>query len=572
MPERAFDCDILVIGSGAAGLAAAVTASVRGLRVIVSEHADYFGGASAISGGEVWVPMNRQAAGSRHDCSSAVLDYLRHAIGDCFDASRVRAYVNRAAEALAFLEDHSHVEYELLEYAVDYFSELPGATSGLRSLGAKPFDGRLLREHFQTIRPPLPVSMILGGMALGREDIPHFAKATRSLGSAAFVSNMMLHHVRDRIAGYPRSTRMVMGNALIGRLALTLIERKVTMWRSTATIKLTHQGNRIAGAVLMHPSGLRHVHARYAVIMASGSFSGSRDWQCQHFAHVRAGKAHRSPLPATNDGSGIDLVLSCGGVLDRNIVQPAAFTPVSILPMPDGTERIVPHFGDRAKPGAIIVNSRGQRFANEALNYHDFVQAMLHDGARRANVECYAITSHRYLRKYGLGRVPAFPGLLGPFLKSGYLVEGRTLRDLAEKLKIDANGLEQTVRAHDEHAAGGIDPLFARGETAFERAAGDPEMKPNPCIAPLGKGPYYAIRIIPGDIGTFLGVKVDENARVLDATDRPVPGLYAVGTVASSIMGGTYPGAGAMLGPALTFGYLAARDIFERGDRELRAI
>jgi len=568
MQEQAFDCDILVIGSGAAGLAAAVTASVRGLKVIVSEHADYFGGASAISGGEIWVPMNRQASGSKRDRNSAVLDYLHHVIGGYLDGPRVRAYVDHAAEALAFLEDHSHVEYELLEYAVDYFSALPGATSGLRSLGAKPFDGRLLREHFHTIRPPLQVSMILGGMALGREDIPHFAKVTRSLRSVAYVSKMLLRHVRDRIKGYPRSTRMVMGNALIGRLVLTLIERNVTMWCSTSTTELTREGRRVTGAILLHPSGLRRVRARRAVVVASGSFSGSSERQRQHFAHVQAGKAHRSPLPATNDGSGMDLILSCGGVLDRNLSQPGAFTPVSILPMLDGSEGIVPHFGDRAKPGAIIVNTGGRRFANEALNYHDFAQALLRDGVRQANIECYAVTSHHHLRKYGLGRVPAFPGLLGPYLKSGYLVESCTLRHLADKLGIDADGLEQTVRTHDKHAASGIDPIFARGETAFERAAGDRDVKPNPCVAPLGKGPYYAVRIIPGDIGTFLGVKVDANARVLDAANLPIPGLYAVGTVASSIMGGTYPGAGAMLGPALTFGYLAAQDIIGRSGRD----
>lgn len=561
MQEQTIDCDVLVIGSGAGGLAAALTASAMGLQVIVSEHAEYLGGTSAISGGEVWVPMNRQAGGSTRDSAGAALAYLRQVIGEHFDAPRVETFIRHAAEALAFLEDHSHLEYELLDYVVDYFSDLDGATKGQRSLGAMPFDGRLLGDDFQRIRPPLAMSMIFGGMALGREDIPHFSRFLQSPRSLAHVTGMLLRHFRDRLQGHPRGTRMVMGNALVGRLVLSLNERKVPLWTHTRTVELTREGHRVAGALLAHPSGLRRVHARRAVIVATGSFSGSRDRQREYYPHVSAGKQHRSHLPATNDGSGMDLVVACGGVIDRHLAQPGAFTPVSVLPMRDGSEGLAPHFGDRAKPGVIVVNARGERFANEALNYHDFVQAMLETNAGSPGAECYVMTTWRHLRKYGLGRVPPFPGRIGPFLSSGYLVEGRSLRELAGKLGIDADNLERTVRAFDEHAAHGADPRFAKGGTEYERAAGDPEVKPNPCVAPLGPGPFYAVRIIPGDIGTLVGVKVDAAARALDANGRPIEGLYAVGTVASSIMGGTYPGAGAMLGPAMTFGYLAARDI-----------
>jgi glycine/D-amino acid oxidase-like deaminating enzyme len=567
MQPEDIDCDVLVIGSGASGLATAVTASVLGLEVIVCEQADRFGGTSAISGGEVWIPLNRQAGGKAADSAAAALSYLENVIGDRLDRARAEAYVSRAAEALAFLEDHSHVEYELLPGVVDYFTDLPGATSGLRSLGAIPFDGRSLGARFAEVRPPLPVSMIFGGMSLGREDIPHFARFTRSPRSAAHVAGMLLRHFRDRLAGNARGTRMVMGNALVGRLALTLLERKVPLWLNSPTLELTREAGRVTGALVRQGSTLRQVRARRAVVVASGSFSGSRKMQERFFPHVQAGKVHRSHLPATNDGSGLDLVTACGGVIDRNATQPGAWTPVSVVPMRDGTQALAPHFGDRARPGVLVVNWRGRRFANEALNYHDFVQAMLQTNADRDSAECYVLTSHRHLRKYGLGRVPAFPGRIGPYLRSGYLVKGRTPRELGDRLGIDAAGLEQTVRGFDEHARRGVDPQFRKGETAYERAAGDPAVKPNPCVAPLGEGPFYAIRIVPGDIGTMLGVKVDAAARALDAEGRPIPGLYAVGTVATSIMAGTYPCAGAMLGPALTFGYLAARDIAEPGAR-----
>jgi succinate dehydrogenase/fumarate reductase flavoprotein subunit len=563
MQDEVFDCDVLVIGSGAAGLATAVTASVLGLDVILTEHAPHFGGASAISGGEVWIPLNRQAGGSANDSEQAAIDYLAAVIGDRFDRTRVETYVRNAAAALAFLEDNSHLEYELLETVVDYFTDIEGATKGLRSLGAVPFDGRRLGKHFKTIRSPLPASMIFGGMSLGRLDIPHFSRFTRSLPSLIHVCGMLANHLRDRLMGHHRGTRMVMGNALVGRLVLTLLEHGVAMWANTATLDLVSKNDRVMGALVAHPTGRRLVNARHAVVIATGSFSGSRQKQIEFMPHVRAGQQHRSHLPATNDGSGLDLVRTHGGNVDSALAQPAAFTPVSVIHRPDGTEWLTPHFGDRAKPGVIVVDDRGNRIANEATNYHDFVGEMLRHCSGKASAEYYLVTSHRHLRAYGLGRVPASPGRISPFLRNGYLLKGQTLNELAEKLGIEAVGLVRTVEAHDRYAAIGEDPDFKKGGTAFEQAAGDATNKPNPCVAPLGDGPFYAIRIIPGDIGTFAGISVDARGQVLTETGAKIPGLFAVGTAASSVMGGTYPGAGAMLGPALTFGYLAAKAIAE---------
>jgi len=567
MRDEVFDCDVLVIGSGAAGLATAVTASVLGLDVILTEHAPYIGGASAISGGEVWIPLNRQSGGSANDSEQAAVDYLAGVIGDGFNRAAVETYVQNAAAALAFLEDNSHLEYELLETVVDYFTDIEGATQGLRSLGAVPFDGSRLGRHFRTVRSPLPASMIFGGMSLGRLDIPHFSRFTRSLPSLIHVCGMLANHLRDRLMGHHRGTRMVMGNALVGRLVLTLLEREVALWTNTATLNLVSNNGRVLGALVAHPAGRRLVQARHAVVIATGSFSGSRQKQIEFLPHVRAGQQHRSHLPATNDGSGLDLVRTHGGKVDNALVQPAAFTPVSVIHRPDGSEWLTPHFGDRAKPGVIVVDARGKRIANEATNYHDFVGEMLRHCSGKASAEYYLVTSHRHLRAYGLGRVPASPGRISPFLRSGYLLKGETLSELAEKLGIDAAGLVRTVETHDRHAVVGEDPQFNKGGTAFEQAAGDSTNKPNPCVAPLGAGPFYAVRIIPGDIGTFAGISVDAQGRVLTETGATIPGLFAVGTAASSIMGGTYPAAGAMLGPALTFGYLAAKTIAEERTR-----
>jgi hypothetical protein len=563
MKDNVFDCDVLVIGSGAAGLATALTASVLGLDVILTDHAPHIGGTSAISGGEVWIPLNRQAGGLANDSEQAAIEYLAQVIGENFDRARVETYVKNAATALAFLEDNSHLEYEILDSVVDYFSDIEGATKGLRSLGAVPFDGRRLGKHFQTIRSPLPASMIFGGMSLGRMDIPHFSRFTRSLPSLLHVCRMLANHLRDRLTGQHRGTRMVMGNALVGRLVLTLLDRGVSMWTNAATLDLARENGRISGALISHPTGRRLVNARLGVVIATGSFSGSRQKQIEFLPHVKNGLQHRSHLPVTNDGSGLDLVRAHGGKVDCALAQPAAFTPVSVIPRPDGTEWLTPHFGDRAKPGVIVVDHRGNRIANEASNYHDFVGAMLRHCSGKASAEFYLVTSHRHLRAYGLGRVPASPGRISAFLRSGYLLKGETLSELASKLRIDEAGLVQTVANYDRHAALGEDPQFNKGGTVFEQVAGDATNKPNPCVAPLGAGPYYAVRIIPGDIGTFVGIDVDAKGQVLTDSGAKIPGLYAVGTAASSIMGGTYPGAGAMLGPALTFGYLAAKTIAE---------
>lgn len=560
---REHDCDVLVVGSGAGGLAAALTASVLGLDVVVCEHADVLGGTSAISGGEVWIPLNRQNGGAVNDSAAEALDYLAGVIGPSLDRPRAEAFVHAAATAFAFIEDHSEVEYEALAHVVDYFSTVPGAKDGIRTLGAIPYDGRRLGSHFRKVRSPLAVGMIFGGMAVGREDLPHLLKVFRSPRSFVHVTRMLARHARDRAARHPRGTRMVMGNALVGQLVATLVERRVPMWLETEVVELTMQDGRVNGAVVSDRSGTRRVVCRHGVVLANGSFSGSAAMRRTHFDHVRAGYEHHSHVPSSSDGSGLQLATACGGVIDEHITEPGAWTPVSVVPLRNGSTAAFSHFGDRAKPGVIVVNRAGHRFVNEAINYHDFLMAMFAECAGGV-VEAFVITSHTHLRAYGLGRVPARPGRFGPFVRSGYLQRGRTVAELASKIGVDPSALVATVERFNEHARRGEDLDFGRGGTEFERAAGDRSVVPNPCVAPLDRGPWYAIRMIPGDIGTLRGLKVDPAGRVVGGDGDPIDGLYAVGSVATSVMRGTYPAAGIMLGPAVTFGYLAAQDIATR--------
>jgi succinate dehydrogenase/fumarate reductase flavoprotein subunit len=559
---------VLVVGSGAAGLSTALTAAAHGLDVVLCEHADVLGGTTAISGGEVWIPLNRQNGRDAADSHDEALDYLRATVGPDLEEPRAQAFVRHAAEALAFLEDHSEVEYEALPHVVDYRSDAAGAKSGVRTLGALPFDGRRLGRHFASIRPPLATGTIFGGMAIGREDFPHLYNVTRSPRSFLHVTRMLTRHARDRLMGHDRGTRMVMGNALVGRLVCSLLERRVPMLLGCKVTELHMQDGRVNAATLLLEGKARRIVCQRAVVLASGSFSGSAAMRHQHFAHVRAGRSHLTALPSTNDGSGIDLALACGGVLDDTPAEPAAWTPMSKVPLGRRGEGVFPHFGDRAKPGVIVVGPDGRRLVNEASDYHDFVRAMITAAERdgRRDAEAFVVTSHGPLRRYGLGRVPAFPGRIGPFLRNGYLMRGDTIAELAGRMGVDAGALERTVRRFNEFATRGEDPEFGKGSTPFQRAAGDAAVQPNPCVAPLDEGPWYAIKMLPGDIGTMLGVKVDAGSRVQRADGTVIAGLHAVGTVASSLMRGTYPAAGVMLGPALTFGYLTARAIARSDD------
>jgi len=550
--------DLLIIGSGAGGLAAAVAAVANGMHPLVCERTEFIGGTSALSGGELWIPLNRQAGPAPDDSEAEALEYLKHAVGTQLDEQRAAAYVHHARDALAFFEQHGNLAYELLHSVVDYF-EVPGAKLGLRSLGAIPFDGRRLGDQFSLLRAPLAVSQFFGGLSVGREDLPHFLGATRSLSSALRVAGLLARYASDRLRGYRRGTRLVMGNALVARLASALFERDVPIWLHADVTALDVAGGKVVGAQVRRNGRTWSIRCSKGVVLAAGGFAGSREMQRAHYPHVRQGLAHRSHLPPSNDGTGLRLAIELGASLDMRINQAGAWTPVSEVPRPNGSTDLFPHFGDRAKPGVLAVDGSGRRFANEACCYHDFVTEMFRVIERTQSDAFWLISSHRWLRRQGLGRVPPAPAPVGPYLRNGYLIRGRSVADLARRIGVDVAALSRTVQTFDRYATSGEDPDFGRGSTIYQRAAGDPAQKPNPCVAPLGDGPYYAIKMLPGDIGNTLGLRVDDAARVLGSAGEPIPGLYATGNSAASLMGGTYPAAGIMLGQAITFGYLAVK-------------
>jgi succinate dehydrogenase/fumarate reductase flavoprotein subunit len=303
------------------------------------------------------------------------------------------------------------------------------------------------------------------------------------------------------------------------------------------------------------------VKARRGVVLACGGFAANQDLKRRVYGHLAAGKNHTLLPPGGNVGDGLRLAQAVGGRFHDEVHQPAAWTPVSLVPQRDGSTEPFPHFFDRGKPGYISVDRRGRRFVNEAKSYHVFVPAMIEACRGDPVVEAWVVCDHKAIRRFGLGALGPAPMRINPFLAAGYVKRGQTVGELAAACGIDAAGLERTIAAFNPPARRGEDPELNRGSDAYQRFNGAPGHAPNPCIAPLDTPPFYAVRVVPGELGTFAGIATNANAQVVDRDGRPIGGLYAVGNDAASVMGGTYPGAGITIGPALTFGYIAARHI-----------
>jgi succinate dehydrogenase/fumarate reductase flavoprotein subunit len=404
----------------------------------------------------------------------------------------------------------------------------------------------------------LAAGQIFGGLSVAREDIGHLQALGRSPRSMLYVLRLLLAHGIQRLGGVHRGARTTMGNAMVARFLAAVKAQRTPIWCNSALTEIKMQAGRVTGAIIATPEGAVEIVATRGVVLATGGFSHDLRRQAQIYAHVEAGRSHIALPPKEVAGDGLTLALRVGGKVRGNVSEPAAWTAVSERRQGSKVWQ-VPHFGDKAKPGIIAVLPNGRRFANEASNYHDFCRALIDSGAS----EAWLIADHRALRRYGLGRVGPFPAPLGSHLRCGYLAKGRSLKDLAQVTGIDARTFAQTVERFNAMAKRGLDEDFQRGGSAFDRAAGDPEQQPNPNMAPLVKAPFYAIRIVPGNLSTFLGLDADENGAVLNVQGKAIPGLHALGADAEAVTGGSYPAAGITLGPAITFAWLAARAMAE---------
>jgi succinate dehydrogenase/fumarate reductase flavoprotein subunit len=559
--ERARTCDVLVIGSGAGGLSTAIVARKGGLDVVVIEKEEFFGGTTAFSGGVLWIPGNPHArkAGIA-DTREAAVTYLRNETGNYFSEKAIDAFLDEGPRMLEYFEHGTDVKFVLSGYP-DYHPDVEGGVAIGRSVTAAPFDARLLGDEIGRLRPPLATITFIGMMFnSSNEDLKHFFRATRSLKSAVYVAKRLVRHFKD-LALYRRGVQVTSGNALAARLAKTTFDLKIPILTGTAAQRLVVEDGVVRGALVRDSEGEYQISAGRAVVLACGGFPHDAARISRAYPHVARGGQHLSPSPSGNTGDGVKMAEQAGGTCDIRFPSAAAWMPVSKVPTGDGEFGLFPHLVDRYKPGVIAVNRRGKRFTNESNSYHDTGAAMIADNEAEKETGAWLICDHATIRKYGLGYAKPAPVPLSSYVRSGYLQTAPTLRELALAAGIDADALEQTVRDYNKDAIKGEDNAFGRGSTAFNRFLGDPENKPNPNVAPIGKGPYYALKLWMGDLGTFDGLTTDIVGRVLGVGAKPIPGLYAVGNDRASIMGGNYPGAGITLGPIMTFGYITGRHL-----------
>jgi succinate dehydrogenase/fumarate reductase flavoprotein subunit len=560
-PEKT-SYDVIVIGSGAGALSAAVTAAQLGLDVVVVEKESQFGGTTARSGGVLWIPNSPQAKrlGIADNVDTA-RTYMKHETGSHFDSERVEAFLTAAPQAVAFFEENTAVQFVAVPEFSDYHPDAPGGRPGGRSILAAPFAATELGQEMKRLRPPLREITFVGMMFNASQEVQHFFNITRSMKSAIYVAKRLLAHAGEMLR-HGRATRLTNGNALAGRLAKSCFDLHIPILTSTPARRIVMEDG-VATGVEVEIDGQRMLlTARRGVVLGTGGFPQDPDLRKRLFPHAaKTGQEHWSPAPPGNTGDGWRMAEAVGAKAITDLPNAAAWIPVSRVPYHDGTKGVFPHLIDRYKPGVIAVSRHGRRFVNEADSYHDFGQALLKACAGESETTAWLICDHRALRRYGLGFVKPAPLPLWPHLKNGYLLRGRTLAELAAKAGIDGTALRQTVDAVNIDARRGEDTEFGKGSTAYNRFLGDPHHKPNPCIATIEEGPFYAIQVFMGDLGTFAGLSTDASARVQDKNGQPIRGLYAVGNDASSVMGGNYPGGGITLGPALTFGYIAGRHL-----------
>ena len=543
-------CDVLVIGSGAGGLATAITAKKHGLSVIVIEKEPVFGGTTAFSGGVLWIPGNRHGrVNNPADTLAAARRYMQAETGNWFQPEAVDAFLDAGPKMLDWFERETDVAFVPTLYP-DYHPTVEGGVDVGRSVLAAPFDTSSLGQDLKRLRPPLSTITFMGMMFnSSNADIKHFFNATKSLTSFTYVLKRLAAHAAE-VVRHGRGVQVTSGNALAARLAKSCLDLGIPILTDAPALRLIGDGVRVSGAEV-GGTAAGTITASRGVVLACGGYAQDLARRAGVYAHLKAGKAHHSPVPSGNSGDGIRLAEEAGGVFEAQYPQPAAWMPVSRVP----GKGVFPHLLDRYKPGMIAVLSNGRRFTNESDSYHDVGAAMVASG----EAEAWLICDHRAIRKYGLGHAKPAPMPLWSWLKSGYLKRGRTPGELARACGIDPDGLEATIAGYNSGARNGRDDEFHRGETSFNRYLADPDHKPNPTVAPIEQGPFYAVRLEMGDLGTFDGLKTSVCGEVLDRSGAVIPGLFAVGNDRASIMGGNYPGAGITLGPAMTFGWITGR-------------
>jgi len=541
--------DIVVVGSGAAGMTAALAAAHHGLRGVVLEKTDWFGGSTARSGGGIWAPGNEvlRKAGVR-DTPEQARAYLAHVAGDCVPAERQRALLEHGPAMLAFVRAAAPVNFTWVPNYADYYPEAPGGLAQGRSIEPVPLDGRMLGAELAHLNPPyLPAP---NGMTITQADYRWLSLGPRHPRAMLASARVLGRLTRTRLL---RERTLSMGQALAAGLRAGLMAKEVPVWLGTPMTGLHVEDGRVTGVQVTRDGQPVLIRASRGVVLAAGGFERNEQMR-QRYQRQPIGTEWTTGS-AGNTGDAIAAGQAAGGALD--LMDDAWWGPS--IPLSGG-----PYFclAERSLPGCILVNGAGQRFVNESAPYVDAVHAM-YDGHTEGNphIPAWLIIDQRYRNSYVFaGLLPRKP-LPRRWYQAGAVYRAPTVAELAGQVGLDPAALAKTLVRFNEFAEAGQDEDFGRGDSAYDRYYGDPRQRPNPNLAPLRQAPFYAVKIVPGDLGTKGGLRTDERARVLREDGTPIAGLYAAGNTSAAVMGHSYAGAGATIGPAMTFGYIAALDL-----------
>lgn len=569
--EDSFDTcvDVLVIGSGGGGMTAALTAHAAGLDTVVIEKAAQFGGSTALSGGGIWVPG---APAQRRDGYSpdpeGVKTYLKQITGGLVSDARISAYVDSAPAMMEFLEKlSSWLEFVWKPGYADYYPELPGGSELGSTINVPPIDLRALGDEEQNLLKPLALAP--RGIWLGPKDLRYFYQVRQNWRGKVVLAKLLWRKFRAHVFG---DRIAAIGQSLMARLRLALKEQGVALWLDAPMTELiTDLDGSVIGAVVERSGNAVRVGARHGVILASGGFEHDMAWRREYLPELEKDWSFGNPA-ATGDG--IRAGEKVGASTD--LLDEAWWFPA--ICWPDGRLQFM--LNERMMPSQFVVNGAGERFINEAAPYMDFAHAML-AGQRTGvtHIPCWLITDTRSFHRYvvaGHLPLPKVPGAPVPtgrtvpkaWLDSGVVHTAPTLEELAVEIGVPPEKLRRTAERFNTLARGGHDDDFNRGDSVYDNYYGDPTL-PNPNLYPLTTPPYLAFQIILGDLGTSGGLRTDEHARVLRPDDSVIDGLYAVGNASAAVMGRSYAGAGATIGPAMTFGYIAAKHIAQRQTRDI---
>lgn len=548
--------DLLIVGSGAGGLLAALVGAENRADVLIVEKEKLWGGTSATSGAGIWIPASDQAAAAGfHDKVDDAFRYVRKLSAKNVPDANIRAFVSTAADMLRWMGRHTDITYCAFPYP-DYHAENPGGSpTGYRTHMPLPMDGRMLGRDVETLRFASPAASLFGYLNWHFDETYmllfrqkgwwwHLAK---SLARYWFDMPFRLRSAKDR--------RLTLGNALVGGLRMALNRRGVPLWLESPMQELIVEKGKVTGAIVRHQGKTLRIKAAKGVILAAGGFDKNQAMR-DEFAPLYPQALH-SGGTSGNTGDSIRAGQAVGA--DIMNMQSTWAAPVFYVP---GEDRGRLCTIERALPGSLMVNQKGERYLNEAASYHIVGQQMAQRQAKHGDASpSWFLFDHEYRHKYPVGPLlPLMPDWFQRGEVQNILKKGSSVEALAADMDVDPAALAATVARYNQFAAEGSDPDFRRGEAAYDKMYGDPRVTPNPCLRPLSKGPFYAMPIYPGDIGTNGGLKTDDKARVVKASGKPIAGLYAIGNNAASAMGESYPGAGVTIGPALTFGYIAARD------------